>query len=192
MSLKAGPFKKEGDLDQALNNSLLIFENNYIRDNLSIQTKMIKQCAKNITSLVVLCSSKSIQTLQENIEQNTDKCINFIRRIGRCCIIARNSIREICIRCLAGIISEIDGKIFMDNVKILQEIIFPCYICIDPAVQGILIEHRELAVEVLQHLRNIVPDKHFNDAYAFVQFKVSNIRQRRKQLQIEKRNQRNA
>lgn len=191
MSLKAGPFKKEGDLDQALNNSLLIFENNYIRDNLSIQTKMIKQCAKNITSLVVLCSSKSIQTLQENIEQNTDKCINFIRRIGRCCIIARNSIREICIRCLAGIISEIDGKIFMDNVKILQEIIFPCYICIDPAVQGILIEHRELAVEVLQHLRNIVPDKHFNDAYAFVQFKVSNIRQRRKQLQIEKRNQRN-
>ena len=84
---------------------------------------------------------------------------------------ARNCIREVCIRCLAGIIAGIDVEM-LRYPSILYELIFPCYICIDPKVYGISIEQRGLAVEVLQLLRSLVKDRYFNEAYTSVQSKV--------------------
>ena len=175
-------FQHDGvDLELAVNNSMLLFENNFKCSEISIEMEVLRQSARNITSISLLFLSKNAYSTQKNAEFRAKKGIAVIRRVGRYCIVARNCIREVCIRCLAGIIAGIDVEMLLRYPSILYELIFPCYICIDPKVHGISIEQRGLAVEVLQLLRSLVKDRYFNEAYTSVQSKVKFRRKRRKE-----------
>jgi len=175
-------FQHDGvDLELAVNNSMLLFENNFKCSEISIEMEVLRQSARNIASISLLFLSKNAYSTQKNAEFRAKKGIAVIRRVGRYCIVARNCIREVCIRCLAGIIAGIDVEMLLRYPSILYELIFPCYICIDPKVHGISIEQRGLAVEVLQLLRSLVKDRYFNEAYTSVQSKVKFRRKRRKE-----------
>ena len=169
-------------LELAMKNSLLLFENNFKCSNISIELEVLRQNARNIASITLLFLSRNACSDVKSAEIRGDRGIAFIQRVGRYCVVASNCIREVSIRCLAGIIAGIDGEMLLRHPSILYELIFPCYICIDPKVNGISIEHRELAVEVLQLLRSLVEERHFNTVYTSVQSKVKLQRKRRKRV----------
>jgi len=169
-------------LELAMKNSLLLFENNFKCSNISIELEVLRQNARNIASITLLFLSRNACSDVKSAEIRDDRGIAFIQRVGRYCVVASNCIREVSIRCLAGIIAGIDGEMLLRHPSILYELIFPCYICIDPKVNGISIEHRELAVEVLQLLRSLVEERHFNTVYTSVQSKVKLRRKRRKRV----------
>ena len=150
--------------------------------NISIELEVLRQNARNIASITLLFLSRNACSDVKSAEIRGDRGIAFIQRVGRYCVVASNCIREVSIRCLAGIITGIDGEMLLRHPSILYELIFPCYICIDPKVNGISIEHRELAVEVLQLLRSLVEERHFNTVYTSVQSKVKLRRKRRKRV----------
>lgn len=167
-------------LELAVNNSMLLFENNFKSSDISIELEVLRQNAKNIASITLLFLSKNASLTEKSTEMRANKGITFLQRVGRYCIVASNCIREVSIRCLAGIIAGIDVEMLFSHPSILYELIFPCYICIDPKVNGISIEHRELALEVLQLLRSLVEDRYFNEVYTSVQSKLKFRRKWRK------------
>jgi hypothetical protein len=167
-------------LELAVNNSMLLFENNFKSSDISIELEVLRQNAKNIASITLLFLSKNASLTEKSTEMRANKGITFVQRVGRYCIVASNCIREVSIRCLAGIIAGIDVEMLFSHPSILYELIFPCYICIDPKVNGISIEHRELALEVLQLLRSLVEDRYFNEVYTSVQSKLKFRRKWRK------------
>jgi hypothetical protein len=159
---------------------MLLFENNFKSSDISIELEVLRQNAKNIASITLLFLSKNTSLTEKSTEMRANKGITFVQRVGRYCIVASNCIREVSIRCLAGIIAGIDVEMLFSHPSILYELIFPCYICIDPKVNGISIEHRELALEVLQLLRSLVEDRYFNEVYTSVQSKLKFRRKWRK------------
>ena len=166
----------------ALEKLILIYEVNYNRSETTLKVDLLRDVAHNIAKIVTqyLWHSISCLEIKSDHELKIHEGLRFVRKIGRFCVISKNSLREICIRCIAGILAEVTSTILIDYPEVLREIILPCYICIDPTIKGVSLQHRELALEVLQLTRTLVSESQFNTAYTTVRSSVQEKRARRK------------
>ena len=120
-------------LELAVNNSMLLFENNFKSSDISIELEVLRQNAKNIASITLLFLSKNASLTEKSTEMRANKGITFVQRVGRYCIVASNCIREVSIRCPRWNYRwELMLKCCFLIPASPYELIFPCYICIDP------------------------------------------------------------
>lgn len=184
-SVYSSAFRDITEVIVVLENLILIFEMNYTCSDSYLNLDLLKQVSNNISILVVKYLWENIPHSKPDIGEELKilEGLKFIRKLGRYCVISKNSLREVCIRCIAGILAETKKTILTKYPDILREIILPCYICIDPAIKGVPLLHRQLAVEVLQLTRTLVSENQFNTAYSNIQSKITKRRLQRKSAQ---------
>ena len=69
-------FQHDGvDLELAVNNSMLLFENNFKCSEISIEMEVLRQSARNITSISLLFLSKNVYLTQKSTEFRAKKGI---------------------------------------------------------------------------------------------------------------------
>jgi U3 small nucleolar RNA-associated protein 20 len=161
---------------------LLIYEFNYNCSEATLKVDLLREVAHNISKIVTqyLWLDIPCSELKSDHELKVREGVRFVRRVGRYCVISKNSLREICIRCIAGILAEVKTSTLINYPEALCEIILPCYICIDPTIKGVSLQQRELALEVLQLTRTLVSESQFNAAYAKVRSTIQEKRASRK------------